>query len=193
MVDERDLIKRSRQGDQRAFEELVGLKRAMAVRIALNIVGGEDDARDIAQQAFIRLWSSIRRFDERLSFDAWFFRIVVNLSIDFHRKQHRLPRPLPEGGEAVTGGLPSEVLPGADVEVRRDELRRIFNRLASGLAPAQRAVFILKEIEGLSTAEIAEILEVRPSTVRNHLHQARHVLREGLRRRYPEYFRSVKR
>ena len=192
MVDERRLIRRSRQGDQRAFEELVGLKRAMAVRIARNIVGNEDDARDIAQQAFIKLWSAIHQFDEELNFDPWFFRIVVNLSIDFHRKQQHLPRPLPEPEEVVAGGLPSEVLPGADVEVMRGELRGIFNRLAAELAPAQRAVFILKEIEELPTDDVARILEIRPSTVRNHLHQARHVLREGLRRRYPEYFRKVK-
>ena len=189
MVDERTLIRLSRQGDQRAFEQLVGLKRDKAFRVAFNIVGDEDDAKDIAQQAFIRLWSALARFDENSRFDPWFFRIVVNLAIDFYRKRKRAPEEAaPEEG-AGADTLPGETLPGADDDVMRAELRRIFNHLASALTPQQRAAFTLREIEGVPTEEIARIMNVKASTVRNHLLQARRVLQEGLRRRYPEYFR----
>lgn len=190
MADEITLIRRSRERDERAFEQLVLLKREKAFRIALNILGNEEDARDVAQTAFIRLWSAIGGFDEAAAFDPWFSRIVVNLAIDFLRKRRQIPRALEEPIEEAAGGLLADVQPGAEDEAMRSELRRIFNRLAVKLAPAQRAVFTLKEVEGMSTEEIAGLLEIRPSTVRNHLMQARLILQEGLRRRYPEYFRG---
>ncbi|HET9480113.1 MAG TPA: sigma-70 family RNA polymerase sigma factor [Candidatus Polarisedimenticolia bacterium] len=193
MVDERSLIRQSREGDQRAFEQLVNLKREKAFRIAFNIVGDEDDARDVAQLAFIRLWRSLSQFDENSRFDPWFFRIVVNLAIDSYRRTQKEPRPVEPAGkdeEAAEGGLPAQAAPGADADLMRGELRAIFNRLATGLAPAQRAVFTLKEIEGMGTDEIAKVMGIRASTVRNHLLQARRVLQDGLRRAYPEYCRG---
>ncbi|HZI93646.1 MAG TPA: sigma-70 family RNA polymerase sigma factor [Patescibacteria group bacterium] len=206
MVDERELIRRSRRKDQQAFEMLVGLKRALAFRIAFNIVGDEDDAKDVAQMSFIRLWSVIDSFDENSRFDPWFYRIVVNLAIDFYRNRQRGPRPVgsPESrGSSDSGGrsdhdddvaaaLPALAMPGADAEVMRAELRRVFNEIAVELAPAQRAVFSLKEIEGVATDDIAKIMGIKASTVRNHLLAARRVLQDGLRRRYPEYFRGSK-
>jgi len=193
MVDERELIRRARQKDQRAFELLVGLKRVRAFRIALNIVGDEEDAKDITQMAFIRLWSAIHKFDENSRFDPWFFKIVVNLAIDFYRKRHLTPRAVDlEEGEAAGGGVPASALPGADAGAMRAELRGIFNRLAERLSPAQRAAFTLREIEGLATQDIGRIMGIRASTVRNHLMQARRILQEGLKRRYPEYFRGPK-
>lgn len=192
MFDERALIRLCRQGDQRSFEQLVALKRDKAIRVAFNIVGDEDDAKDVAQQAFIRLWGAIRGYDESMRFDPWFFRIVVNLAIDLYRRnQKRLqtiaasPSAPPEGGDTAFDAGPS--VPAADAIFMRRELRGIFNRLAAQLGPAQRAVFTLKEIEGVQSDEIASILGIRESTVRNHLMQARRILREGLVRWYPEY------
>jgi len=187
MVDERVLIRESRRGDQRAFERLVGLKREKAFRIAFNIVGDEDDAKDVAQQAFIKLWSALHSFDENSRFDPWFFRIVVNLAIDHCRREKKVVR-LEDLPEPASGSIPASALPGADASVMRTELRRIFNELAAELPPVQRAVFTLREIEGVATDDIARILGIRPSTVRNHALHARKSLQERLRLRYPEYF-----
>lgn len=197
MVDERELIRRARQRDQQAFELLVGLKRERAFRIALNIVGDEDDAKDVAQMAFIKLWSAIDSFDENSRFDPWFHKIVVNLAIDSYRRRLRAPRPAgrPQGAESDTveaGSLPAAAEPGADAELMRIELRRIFNQLAGELAPVQRAVFTLREIEGVATEDIARIMGIQVSTVRNHVLQARRILQDRLRLRYPEYCRGPK-
>jgi RNA polymerase sigma-70 factor (ECF subfamily) len=192
MNDERILIRKSRSGDQRSFELLVRLKREKAFRIAFNIVGDEDDAKDIAQQAFIRLWSALPRFDERLPFDPWFYRIVVNLAIDFYRSEQRRARAALGPPERFEGSR-TDLGPGADARVMQRELRRIFNQLAEALAPVQRAVFTLKEIEDVATEDIAKIMDIKASTVRNHLMQARRLLQEGLRRHYPEYFRGTSR
>ena len=192
-MDERSLIRLSRSGDRSAFERLVLLKRDRAYRIALNVVGDEDEAKDVAQSAFIRLWSVIARYDETQPFDPWFTRIVVNLAIDAYRRRQRLGETAPQGaaGDRAVGPAPAGAQHGADAELMRAELRTVFRDIASALAPAQRVAFTLKEIEGMETEEIAQVMGVKASTVRNHLMQARRILRDELRRRYPEYFKDV--
>jgi RNA polymerase sigma-70 factor (ECF subfamily) len=142
-----------------------------------------EDARDVAQGVFLRVWKAIREFDPGRRFDTWLYRITVNAAIDLLRT--RGPRgviqPLPDDPSR----LPAETGSGADRKFDLDELQRIFLRLASRLAPKQRAAFVLREIEGMETSEVARVLGVRESTVRNHLHQARRVLRAGIEREYP--------
>ena len=188
MSDERSLIRRSKQKDEAAFAELVELKRRKVFRIALNIVGNEDDAKDISQLAFVRLWAAIHSFDESARFDPWFFRIVVNLSLDHYRRSRRSPETamLAIEPESPPGPMPSM----QDAALYRADIRRIWNEAARRLTPPQRAVFTLHEIEGFGTEDIAHVMGVRGSTVRNHLLQARRVLQEYLRRRYPEISRG---
>ncbi len=183
MRDETDLIAEAARGDADAFEELVLLKREQVVRTAYQITGDLEDARDVAQWVFIRLWKVLRRFDPGRRFDTWLYRITVNAAIDLLREKG--PRgalqPLPEDSSA----LKADESGSAERSLDLHELQRAFLHLASRLAPKQRAAFVLREIEGLSTEEVARALEVRESTVRNHLLQARRVLRAGLEREYP--------
>jgi RNA polymerase sigma-70 factor, ECF subfamily len=190
MTDERELIRRARQGDQAAFAELVTLKREKAFRIARHMVGDDGDAQDIAQQAFIRLWSALGTFDDASAFDPWFVTIVMNLAIDHCRKRQRSPLvAVPDPAAAAGPSEPSRPVEDVEAGLMGEELRRVFDLIAVELAPAQRAVFTLRAIEGLDTDEVARILEIRPSTVRNHMLQARRVLQDALRRRFPEYLR----
>lgn len=183
MRDEGELIRLAADGDRRAFEDLVLLKREWVVRVAFQVTGDLEDAQDVAQVVFLRLWNVLRRFDPGRRFDTWLYRITVNAAIDQLRnrgpKGWLQPLPADPSGIAATGGDDAErALDLAD-------LQRAFFRLAARLAPKQRAVFVLKEIEGFDTAEIAAALGVRESTVRNHLLHARRVLRSGLEREYP--------
>lgn len=189
MSDERSLIRRCKQGDEVAFEELISLKREKVFRVALNIVGDEDDAKDIAQLAFVRFWQAIGSFRESHRFDPWLFRIVVNLGLDHHRRRRRAAvslsrEPAPEPGG--TPGPPGAMASAQDAAVYRAQIRRIFTEAAGKLSPQQRAAFTLREIEGLSTEDVARILRIRPATVRNHILQARRSLQDYLRRKYPE-------
>jgi RNA polymerase sigma-70 factor (ECF subfamily) len=190
VTDERELIRRARQGDQAAFAELVTLKREKAFRIARHMVGDDGDAQDIAQQAFIRLWSSLGSYDDASAFDPWFVTIVMNLSIDHCRRRQRSPLvAVPDPAETRGRLEPSQPVEGVEAGLMGEELRRVFDVIAGELAPAQRAVFTLRVIEGLDTEEVSSILSIRPSTVRNHMLQARRILQEALRRRFPEYLR----
>ena len=183
MRDEEDLIRAAARGDPLAFEELVLSKRERVVRTAFQVTGDLEDARDVAQGVFLRVWKVLRRFNPQRRFDTWLYRITVNAAIDFIRE--RGPRgalqPLPE--EHSAPGM--RVDPQSERVLDLADLQRAFLRLAAGLAPKQRAAFVLREIEGLETAEVARILSVSRSTVRNHLLQARRALRAGIERDYP--------
>ena len=204
-MDEQELIRRSAEGDLDAFEILIERKRERVFWIACHIVGNEELARDVAQEVFIRLFRVIRRFRAGGRFDAWLHRISANLSIDLLRRErpHREAATLDAIHEPISGpegaAGPAAAPPGAssrgtresptDDALRRREVQRIFTVLSSLLTRKQRLAFVLREVEGLSTSEVAEIMKTRESTVRNHILQARRILQEEMRRRYPEYCR----
>jgi RNA polymerase sigma-70 factor (ECF subfamily) len=182
MRDEGELIRAAADGDTEAVGELVRRKREQVVRIAYQVTGDWEDAVDVSQGVFVRLWKGLGRYDPSRRFDTWLYRITVNAAIDLVRSRERGLQPLPDEPQELPAA------PGrASAESALDlaELRRAFARLSARLAPKQRAAFVLREIEGMETAEVARIMNVAESTVRNHLLQARRVLRLGLEREYP--------
>jgi RNA polymerase sigma-70 factor (ECF subfamily) len=179
-----DLIRAAAGGDRRAFEDLVLRKRERVVRTAYQITGDLEDARDVAQGVFLRLWRVLQRFDLEKRFDTWLYRITVNAAIDFIRE--RGPKGFLQALPDDAGERLRDPRRGPDDALGAAELQRAFLHLAARLAPKQRAAFVLKEIEGLESAEVARVLGITESTVRNHLFQARRVLRDGLRSEYPE-------
>jgi RNA polymerase sigma-70 factor (ECF subfamily) len=181
--DLRDLIRAAAGGDRRAFEDLVLRKREQVVRTAFQITGNLEDAKDVAQGVFLRLWRVLQRFDLERRFDTWLYRITVNAAIDHVRE--RGPKGILQALPEDAGEFLRDPSPGADERFDTAQLQAAFLRLAARLAPKQRATFVLKEIEGLETSEVARVLGVTESTVRNHLLQARRVLRDGLTRDYP--------
>jgi len=178
-----DLIRAAAGGDRRAFEDLVLRKRDRVVRTAFQITGNLEDAKDVAQGVFLRLWRVLQRFDLTKRFDTWLYRITVNAAIDSIRE--RGPKGTLQALPEDAGDRLRDPSRGPDELFDLRQLQGAFFRLAARLAPRQRAAFVLKEIEGLETAEIARALGVTESTVRNHLLQARRILRDGLSKDYP--------
>ncbi len=181
--DEPELLRAAAAGDRRAFDELVRRKRERVVRTAYQITGQWDDALDVAQGVFLKVWQGLDRYDARHALDTWLYRITVNAAIDQLRARGA------RGGLRAVPDLDADSIAGppptVEADLDRRALERAFLELAQELAPRQRAVFVLREIEGLDAEEIAEVLGIAASTVRNHLMQARRILREGLERRYP--------
>ena len=190
-MDDQDLIRRAAAGAIDAFEILVETRRERIFWIAYHVVGDAELARDVTQEVFLRLFRVIHRYRSGASFDAWLYRIAFNLAIDALRRErpHRETSPLDEaadGGPAATDpSLRPTTAPPEDLRAR--EVRRIFAELSSLLPKKQRLAFILREIEGLPTAEVASVLRTTESTVRNQVLQARRTLQAELRRRFPEY------
>jgi RNA polymerase sigma-70 factor (ECF subfamily) len=187
-MEERELIRQAQAGDLQAFEQLVRGWREQVFRIARQIVGEEEGAKDVAQLVFIRLWQVLRKYREGGSFAAYLHRITVNLAIDFCREQAR--RATAESWDpAGMDTLPSPSAVG-DESPSPGELQKIFEVVSRRLSPKQRASFVLREIEGIPTEEVSEILGTRQSTIRTHVQEARRILQEALRRHYPEYARG---
>jgi len=190
-MDELQVIRLARDGDQDAFEELVRLKRDKVYWTAYQVVGREEDARDISQTVFLRVWRSLDRYDEKYAFNTWLHTITVRLAIDFLRRQGRKQALTDEFDETLPGepaaGGSRPTLPDQDRQLQTGEVQRLFNRLAGYLTERQRSIFVLREFQGLSMKEISKIVGCRESTVRNHMFQARAVLREKLKRHFPEY------
>ena len=176
-----NLVLRSREGDHEAFRQLVERKKDTVFRVAYHQTGSTDDARTIAQAVFVRLWKSLDRYDPARPFDTWLHQVTVNAAIDHHRRRQARAqeRPLDEARHAAASTAPDAL------EAR--EIQGILSELLVLLTEKQRAAFQLREVEGLSTGEVAKALGTTESTVRNHVFQARRILRDALTTRYPEY------
>jgi RNA polymerase sigma-70 factor (ECF subfamily) len=186
-----ELICLSRDGDERAFEELVALRRESIFWLAYQMLGNEDDAKEIVQLSFIRLWRALKKFKEVKSFDYWLRRLVTNLCFDALRKRKR-ERKIISNEINRSKELSAREHSMNDSRLIRKELQNIFNRISAELTPRQKAVFVLLDMQGLSTAEVSKIMGCSQSTVRNHLMLARRFLRQQIINHYPEYIKGQK-
>lgn len=184
--DERRLAELAKAGDEDAFAELVRGRADSVVAFLRRMLGDAEDARDVAQLTFLRVWENLPRYDPKFAFSTWLFRIAGNLAIDAIRARGTRARTLAESFRLLRGGLTASD-PDAPLRLSREEIRRVFDACATVLSEKQRLVFVLREMEERESHEVAEILGCRESTVRNHLFQARRLLREEVRRRFPEY------
>jgi RNA polymerase sigma-70 factor, ECF subfamily len=186
---DRDLAVRARGGDMVCFEALVSRKTPVVVSLARRIVGNTEDARDVAQMVFLRVWKEIHRYDDRFSLNTWLYRIATNLAIDFLRSSRSRER-----AHGATLHLVREreesTADGATRSAEDRELARLFEIVSGKLSEKQKAAFVLREMEDCDTRDIAEILGCGESTVRNHLFNARRILRKEIARLYPEFLRG---
>ena len=183
---DRQLLERIRGRDERALDELVRRKAEPLTTLGLRYLGDREEARDIVQLAFLRIWDSADRYDPRWSPNTWIYRITTNLAIDALRSRRGREARMTIGAE-FDHQLTDRRWATDFARLEETEVQSIFQELAADLSERQRAVFLLREVEGLSSAEVADVLGCRESTVRNHLFNARKQLRRELRRRYPEY------
>ncbi len=179
--DERTLVESARAGDEEAFAALVRRYMGGLHRTVSRMLGDDEEAWDVVQMALVRAWEKLDRYDPRWRFSTWLYRIGTNLAIDVARARASRERAHEAGGLRVVA---REETPVDRLEAR--EIEGVLRKLALGLSPQQRAAFILREVEGLDTKEVAEVLECSAATVRNHVFHARKVLRKELLRRYPE-------
>jgi RNA polymerase sigma-70 factor (ECF subfamily) len=189
---DRDLLMAMRDGDEVALDELIGRKTGPLVQLAYRILGDHEEARDVVQVTFFRVWENRDRFDERWSPNTWIYRIANNLAIDHLRSRksrERTVEPVRQHLRQVADGRSRRALGS----LHDGEVMQIFQELAAELTEKQRMVFLLREVEGLSSQEVGEVLGCRESTVRNHLFNARKLLRRELRNRYPEYVPGARR
>lgn len=175
-----ELVVRAREGDEAAFRRLVEKYTAVAYRTAYGFVRDEHLARDLSQEAFIRAFRSLDSYDVARPFATWLRRITVNVSIDELRRRRRRPESALEADLAASNGPdPSHA---AELGEQKQAVWEVLNQLPD----KYRTVMVLKEIEQLSTEEVAEVIGRPAVSVRWRLHRARKLFRDKWLARYGE-------
>jgi len=184
--DDRELVERCLLNDQKAYRLLLDRYRRPVYGIVRRMVGNDEEARDLAQEAFIRAFRNLEQFDQNRSFSNWLFRIATNLCIDHHRKRKIKTVPLVrqdrEGDEERVIDTPDTGDTPAEVFSDHERGRRL-GEIIDSLPPLYRVVIQLRHIESRSYEEVAEILELPLGTVKARIHRAHRLLREKLVRR----------
>jgi RNA polymerase sigma-70 factor (ECF subfamily) len=170
--DEQAWIIRAQHGDRLAFDELVRRHRAGVVNLVYRMYGEAGLAEDAAQEAFLRAWQRLDRYDPRFAFRNWVYRIAMNAAVDKLRRE----RPT----EDLSGQPLASAAETPEVLVERRQQAEQVRQAVLALPPASRVVLVLREYEGLSYREIAAALDIPLGTVMSRLNYARGQLRRAL-------------
>jgi RNA polymerase sigma-70 factor (ECF subfamily) len=184
-----DLVRRAREGDFAAFEQLVSRYERRVYTLAFRMLRRREDAEDVVQETFLSAMSHLKGFREAASFATWLFRIAANHALKVLRKRRGLPTaPLEEEGEREDGkSLPKPVYiarwrEDAERDADRPEIRRALDQALAALDENHRAIFLLRDVEGLSTEDAARALGITVANAKVRLLRARLKLRERLTR-----------
>ncbi len=180
------LCERVAKRDEAAFDLLVARYQERAYRLAWSMLRNAEDARDLSQEAFIRLYEAAGSFGGRSKFSTWFYRILVNLCLD-HKRKHRWWKLWArdegdDGTDPILERQPALVIDPVD-KLSRERTMKELGAAVDRLAPRQRAAVLLKVQEDLATYEIAQVLKCSEATVRVHLHRALTTLKKTVEKR----------
>ena len=177
-----ELVVLAQRGQRQAFEALVERYKHKAYRIAFDFTRDREEAKDLSQEAFLNAFTHLRNFDRRAKFYTWFYRILVNLCIDSRRRKTRIRlESLEERTEQARGSdRMADPAPAADQQAISKQMSERIGAAVAALPAKQRATFLLKNHEGLSISEIAEVMKAAEGTVKSHLHRAVTALRQSL-------------
>jgi RNA polymerase sigma-70 factor (ECF subfamily) len=184
-ADELSLIRRAQEGDRSAFDALVRLYDRNVLRLALQVVGSQEEARDLYQEAFLKVYRSIRHFRQEAKFSTWLYRVVMNVCLDYLRQQKtrkEVPAPQPDEGEPEFMQTVPDDRPTLNPEraTHSKEINRRIQGALEVLNPRERMVFELKHYQGLKLRAIGVICNTSEQTVKNCLFRATQKLRTEL-------------
>ena len=188
------LIERARGGDRGAFREIVGIYEGQVVRLAYSVLGNLDDAREVSQDAFVRVYRSLASFKSQSRFSTWLYRITVNLCKDFLRKKkpRRFLQPWNPGVEeesdeiSVIDREPSKDRGPLNHMIQSETEHLIITSMET-LPGQQRSVFAMRYLQGMSLEEISSVLGLSVGAVKAHLWHAGQKMRKSLGQHFPEW------
>jgi RNA polymerase sigma-70 factor (ECF subfamily) len=176
-----EIVKRVRAGDQALFEILMRRHNQRIYRAARAIVKNESEVEDVMQQAYINAFTHLHQFEERSQFSTWLTRIAVNEAIS-RRQKMRVAAMTENVEESRTDAMDNftSSQPTPEHQAYARELQRVLEEAVDGLPDTYRAVFVLRDIEGLSTSETGEGLGLGEEAVKTRLHRARAMIRASV-------------
>lgn len=183
---ETELIVRARNGNIPAFEELIYRYDKKVLALALKYVKNEDDAKDIYQEVFIRVFKGLKRFQFKSEFSTWLYRIVTNVCLTYKTRSNKrefisIYNENNDDNENMSKGI--EIMdrePVPDRAAASSEIAEHINLALESLSPRQKMIFILKHYEGYKLKEIAEMLHCGEGTIKKYLFDAVHKMRTQL-------------
>jgi len=182
--DDMALVHACKGGDVSAFEQLVKRYDRKLYRIAQHVTQNREDAQDVVQEAFLKAFRNLDQFRGNSQFSTWLVRITINQSLMKVRKMYRKKEVrIDENWQPETGELSLEIAdwaPNPEERYRASELREILVKTLNTLQPGLSLVFVLRDVEGLSTGQTAEALELTQAAVKTRLMRARLQLRDRL-------------
>jgi RNA polymerase sigma-70 factor (ECF subfamily) len=164
------LVERAREGDARAFDRLMVETQERVMGLAWRLLGSREDARDASQEVYLRVFRHLGRFRPGHDFHAWLYRITVNVCRDAARRRRRLPV---ANGRVADPGVAPEAEDGL---LGAERWNRLLEALAS-LPPKERAALVLRDLEGLTSEQVARVLGTRAATIRGRIASARMKIR----------------
>ena len=184
---EQELVERAKRGDETAFEALVTDNEKRIYNLCRRLVGNPEDAAELTQEAFLNAWRGLGRFQGESSFSTWLYRLASNACIDFLRKEKRrqslsMTVSLDDDEEERQVELPDERY-APEGELERSEARRAVAEGLEKLTAEHRQVLVMRELNGLSYAEIGAVLGLEEGTVKSRIARARNALRKVLTER----------
>jgi RNA polymerase sigma-70 factor, ECF subfamily len=167
------LMALARAGDAAAFDQIIISQQHRVIALAWRLLGNQDDARDAAQESFLRVYKNLNKFDPTKDFSGWLYRIVVNVCHDIARKRnHSNQASLEAEFEAGKLREPAST-DNTEAAAMLSQEHALIARALATLTERERAAIVLRDLEGLSTEEVARILGTRPATVRSQICSAR--------------------
>lgn len=179
--DLQDIIPNIISGDQKAFRTLMEQFQQPAFALAFRILGHEEEAKDAVQEGFIKIWQNIRTYTPGKKFSSWMFRIISNCAIDRLRKIRRQHEVRYEEVAVTLGKFSSD---DTDTKMDNREIAQLVQFLARDLPEKQQLVFILRDIQGMESIEVQEILGLSENTVKSNLHHGRKTIRQKIERMF---------
>jgi RNA polymerase sigma-70 factor, ECF subfamily len=193
--DDLDLVHASKNGDVAAFEELVRRYDRKLLRIAQHVTHNREDSQDVVQEAFLKAFQHLREFREESQFSTWLIRVTLNQSLMKLRKQCAVRDVSPDKDFQGDGDMPpvevADRAPNPEQLYSASELREILVETLQELRPSLRAVFAVRDIEGLSIGQAAEVLNLSRAAVKARLWRARLQLRERLNKYFNKHTQST--
>lgn len=178
---EKEIIDKASKGDRHAFRHLVDSHQRFVLLTARRFVYNLDDAADIAQEVFIKLWNNLADYNQNMKLTTWLYRIVVNQCLDMLKS-----KPYRQRKAATSIDLHQETLSAfnTEKEMEEREFADIVHALCQKLTPKQQAVFILRDIEGLPVEEVMAVLSMNAGGIKSNLYHARKQMHEWLKLHY---------
>ncbi|MEY4931518.1 MAG: hypothetical protein RI909_2242 [Bacteroidota bacterium] len=176
-----ELITQAAQGHVHAFREVVNLYQSFAYSVSYRFLGNAEDAEDVTQEAFIRLWKNMHQYKPEVKLTTWLYRIIANLCLDVLKSSHHKQQRKSMDVKAEWNMTHHHA---SDADVQAQELHAIIQEAASELTPKQKAVFILRDLEELPVEEVCNILSMSAGNVKSNLYYARQQMSEKLKKYY---------